>query len=425
MEFFQSSAILIIYTEDRLNVKSNMIHSRKLLFSLLSAFLLLSISFSGFAFFPPAEKQQADSVPKLDSMNRSILQEYIAHDPITVNNDEELAAAANSGVGSANDPYIITGRNITGFPTDGIYIRGTTKHFRVENCRVSDCERGIVVDNVTSGTVSITNNICFNNTLFGIHILYSEFSNITVNLCTDNGGIENRGCGLYLYYSGSSTLTNNTCNYNEDGIELILSPSSIIADNICNANRDNGISLWLSGSSILVNNTCNNGFIGIDLYDSDSSALINNICINNSKGIDFRISGFSHLTKNTCNDNRRYGISIDTSGYSILSNNTCNNNNGSGIFLYDSGLSTVANNTCNNNDGYGISLFDSSSVTLINNICIDNSEGEIYIITGVTQDFTTPTTTREPNFIDNISDRLFLFLIVIVFLLTIVRIKKE
>ncbi|MFX0150636.1 MAG: right-handed parallel beta-helix repeat-containing protein, partial [Candidatus Hodarchaeota archaeon] len=206
-----------------------MIHSRKLLFSLLSAFLLLSISFSGFAFFPPAEKQQADSVPKLDSMNRSILQEYIAHDPITVNNDEELAAAANSGVGSANDPYIITGRNITGFPTDGIYIRGTTKHFRVENCRVSDCERGIVVDNVTSGTVSITNNICFNNTLFGIHILYSEFSNITVNLCTDNGGIENRGCGLYLYYSGSSTLTNNTCNYNEDGIELILSPSSIIA----------------------------------------------------------------------------------------------------------------------------------------------------------------------------------------------------
>jgi parallel beta-helix repeat protein len=401
-----------------------MVLSKKLLFSLLSV-LLLSISFSGLALFLPAEEQQIDSVPKSDSINRSILQEYMSHDPITVNNDEELAAVANSGMGSVNDPYIITGWDITGFPTDGIYIRGTTSHFRVENCRVSDCERGIVVDNVTSGTGSITNNFCFNNTLFGIHIRYSEFSNITANLCTNNGGIANGGSGVYLYYSGYSTLTNNTCNYNEDGIELILSPSSIIAANICNANRDNGVSLWLSGSSTLVNNTCNNGFIGIDLYDSDSSALINNICINNSKGIDFRISGFSHITKNTCSDNRRYGISIDTSGYSILSNNTCNSNNGSGIFLYDSGLSTVANNTCNNNDGYGISLFDSSSVTLINNICFANSEGDIYIITGVTQDSTTTTTTRQPKFTDNITDRLFLFLIVISFLLIILWIKRN
>jgi hypothetical protein len=39
-------------------------------------------------------------------------QSYTYHDPIRIDNDDELAAVANSGTGTANDPYLITGWNI-------------------------------------------------------------------------------------------------------------------------------------------------------------------------------------------------------------------------------------------------------------------------------------------------------------------------
>lgn len=96
------------------------------------------VSSSRETLFPTTEERHMESVPKINSILNSIPQMYSLHDSITVNNDSELAAIANSGEGSVNDPYIITGRDITGSLTDGIYIMRTTKHFHIENCSVYD-----------------------------------------------------------------------------------------------------------------------------------------------------------------------------------------------------------------------------------------------------------------------------------------------
>ncbi|MFX0050600.1 MAG: hypothetical protein ACFFAJ_01830 [Candidatus Hodarchaeota archaeon] len=57
--------------------------------------------------------------------------------PISINNDNELAAVASSGTGSVVDPYIITDRKITNSTSNGIYITNTTKYLRIINCQIT------------------------------------------------------------------------------------------------------------------------------------------------------------------------------------------------------------------------------------------------------------------------------------------------
>jgi parallel beta-helix repeat protein len=135
------------------------------------------------------------------SANSSLSQDYIVHDPISVTNDNELAAVANSGTGTVTDPYIITGWNITGSSTHGISITGTTQHFRVEKCWIESSVEygscGIYVDNVSAGTTTIINNTCNSN-------------------CN----------GISLWYANSLTVINNTCNSNTTPATTMVSVAS-------------------------------------------------------------------------------------------------------------------------------------------------------------------------------------------------------
>ncbi|MFX0053171.1 MAG: nitrous oxide reductase family maturation protein NosD [Candidatus Hermodarchaeota archaeon] len=251
---------------------------------------------------------------------------------IEITNDNELATIANSGVGSANDPYIIAGWNIKGSTTHGIFITGTTKHFRIENCSVYACERGIVVESVASGTVTITNNTCKRNEEAGIEIDDSRSSNIT----------------------------NNTCNSNDVGISLEDSGSSTLSGNSIHANGFDGISLWNSENSTISGNfITNNGFFyyfglqaGISLWNSGSSTLSNN----------------------TVSQNGEVGIDLEDSGFSTVANNTCNNNGGGGIrlehsFRGSSDNNSIVWNTLARNGAYGIALSEESA----NNVILHNN----------------------------------------------------
>ena len=143
------------------------------------------MSTSGPALFLPAEERLMKSIPNLGSRNNSILKIYALNDLICVTNDD-IATVTNSSMESANNPYIITARNIMSSSTDDIYITGTTKHFRIENCSVYVCNQGIVVNSVASGTVTITNNTCNNNEYSGIFINSSYYLIIANNICNNN-----------------------------------------------------------------------------------------------------------------------------------------------------------------------------------------------------------------------------------------------
>ena len=298
----------------------------------------------------------------LVSVNRSTSQSYVVHDAITITNDGELAAVANSGTGTANDPYIIAGWNITGSPTHGISVNGTIKYFKIENCWIGSSNfHGIYVDSIASGTATIIKGTCNNNGENGISLVHSGSSTITNNTCFDNGGR-----GISLEDSGSSTVANNICNSNHYGIRLEHSGSSTIANNTCNDN-DRGIRLFDSDFSTIANNICNdNGGRGIRLEDSGSSTVTNNICNNNLyAGISLYVSGSSSVANNTCNNNRDVGISLEFSGSSIVvANNSCINND-FGIRIEFSFNDLIVWNMLVGNGAYGIELSGDSDINVI------------------------------------------------------------
>jgi parallel beta-helix repeat protein len=291
-----------------------------LLITLLLAFLSISLS-SG----------QITISSSLSSTNKSISQRYINHDPIKITNNNELAAVANSGSGTALDPYIITNWNITGAAVHGIYITGIKKHFRIQNCFIGySNNHGIFVENVPPGLTTITHNICNDN----------RYSSIRLSSTND----------------------------------------SIIANNTCSSNVGTGISLFRSYSSIVANNTCkNNSMTGISLGSSKISNLANNTCNHNDNyGIFVSSSGAATVINNTCNHNEQ-GIHLIFSNSSTVTNNTSNNNNWIGIYLYRSDSSIVGNNTCNHNHEYGLYFGNSfTSSTIINNTCQNNGEDAIF-----------------------------------------------
>ncbi len=337
------------------------------------------------------------------------------HDSISIASDSDFEVFP--GTGTAEDPYIIEGYNITTTSFYGISITDTTRYFIIRNCYVDARSSGIAISNVADGTATILNNTC-NNNGWGIFLGLSGNSTVSNNTCTNNG------CGIFLDFSGSSTVTNNTCSYNYgDGIHLYYSDSSTVTNNTCNNNYYIGIGLWFSGYSTIVNNTCNNNdYIGIELEDSGSSTVTNNTFTNcglyiDEKTVDAYLSytvennwvngkmlGFytnldstmidepvyGQLIFISCSDitvknqelnNATNGLFLYSCAYSSIIDNTCINND-RGIWLYYSGSSTVINNTCINNNGHGILLSGSGSSTVVNNTCNNSSDGIMFVNSG-------------------------------------------
>ena len=207
------------------------------------------------------------------SLNSSLAQDYIIHDRIRVHNDSELATIANSGTGTVHDPYIVSGWNITvDVMVDGIFITGTTKYFRIENCWIKGpppydfgAYSGIDIQNVVSGTATIVNN----------------------NICTS-------GYGIFLWETHSATVAHNICNNNlYTGIFIDHSNSSTITNNACTNNSGSGIYLRDSdNNSVIWNIQVENGNYGIALVEGSDNNLIhhNNFKENGQKisqGCDF------------------------------------------------------------------------------------------------------------------------------------------
>ncbi|MHA1420010.1 MAG: right-handed parallel beta-helix repeat-containing protein [Candidatus Heimdallarchaeaceae archaeon] len=291
------------------------------------------------------------------------------HDPIVITSDIDFEVFPGSG--TAEDPYLIEGWNITTTYSEGIHIQDTTKYFIIRNCYVEAGETGIYNNNVAAGTGIIENNTCSNNH-YGIRFYYSPSSTIvTNNTCNNNKN------GISFQYSGYSTIANNTCSYNDEyGIRLDDSGNSTISGNICNYNAVyDGIYLWYSGSSIVTLNTCyHNKEYGIYLDHSGSSTVSHNIG-NNDYGIGLFDSGYSTASYNSF-DNSFLGIYLVNSDFSTVFNNEFSENHHYGIKLDSSSSCSLSYNNLQNNQGYGIGLFSlSSSNTIHHNNFVYNNYG--------------------------------------------------
>ncbi len=87
---------------------------------------------------------------------------------IYINGDLDFGPSGYNfnGSGTAENPFIIEGYNITTTDNIGINIEGTTKHFIVRNCYVYAENYGIYIYNATDGTATIENNTCSNHNYY-------------------------------------------------------------------------------------------------------------------------------------------------------------------------------------------------------------------------------------------------------------------
>jgi len=336
------------------------------------SFFLLSILFP--CFLESKGELSSSKVP-IQTI-QTISQNLTVHDPINITRDSEFSEVAVNGSGTSNDPYILANWNITGSSTNGIYINGTTKYFRIENCVISSSNNyGIYVTNIAPGTATIVNNICNNNVGAGISLYYSNFSLLANNTCNSNYALYSpTGNGIHISHSSSLILVNNTCKYNTgSGLSLWFSNSSTIVANICADNGYRGLTFWYSHSSTIVSNICDyNAGDGLSLWHHNSSTVSNNTCkYNREAGLSLWHSVSSAVVNNSCNNNDGDGIHVYGGNTLILKNNTCNYNIANGFRLRQIYYSSITNSTCESNND-GASLEDSEFNSITNNIFLDN-----------------------------------------------------
>ena len=227
---------------------------------------------------------------------------YITHGAISITNNDNFTDYAFPGFGTLEDPYIIEGYSIITTNEIGINIEGTSKHFVIRNCYVNAGRRGINIEDVALGTVTVINNICMDNSF--------EF-------------------GIRLYKGSNAIITNNTCISSRDGINVHTSTGVTLTDNTCISNSYHGIKLEFSNSANLTNNTFSgNGFSGIFSWYSSFLTILNNTCKSNEIGIRLSNSDSGIIAYNLLQENEQYGTFLDlTSDNNVIHHNTFVDNN--------------------------------------------------------------------------------------------------
>jgi len=277
---------------------------------------------------------------------------------ITISNDQNFTDYGFSGIGTAENPYIIENYTIEAYDYhNGIAVRDTTKHFVIRNCTVRAFWSGIFLVNVTNNTATIINNTCFVYPpalgSIGIGILNTNGAIITNNYCTrgqSNINFEEGTWGIFIQNANYSIVENNICEKQDmDGINSIFNENSIITGNNCSFNRG-----------------------GIMLYDTIDNTVINNSLEWNDGGASIARSNVQ-VVNNSISFNERSGINIHKSKDAVLTDNVIEFNGGYGITAIDSDRCEITYNLIRNNTGYGVFLdLESRYNTVHHNYFIHN-----------------------------------------------------
>jgi len=357
-----------------------------LLIILFLIYLISLITYSSFYFEVISNKDNIDLHQKKDS-------DYIFfNETIKIYNDSAFLYYNFIGSGTPTDPYIIENLNISTKDHYGIHIANTSSIFIIRNCIIDAADIAIFIEYTAYNSTTIENNKCI-NTKNGIKVVFSPYSKILNNFCSNN-----LRSSIYLAGSSFSTIVNNTCennknvgirvdhssnislvnnqiqNNNENGVFLYFITNSEITSNNISSNSKNGIKIYYSNFVIITKNFIkNNGYNGITgefLYKStiennivsyntldgiklsgcnDTKIINNTVSMNFDDGIDLLFSPSSIFDDNLLIQNNREGIKFLYSPFSEIKNNTFSKNGNNGLFLKYSSFSDIVNNNFSNN----------------------------------------------------------------------------
>ncbi len=266
----------------------------------------------------------------------STIIQYVEHGPIMVENDTALENVSSSGIGTPTNPFIIENLNITNFSLGAIWITNTTKDFIIRNCWIngegnSTSMYGIIVGALQSGTPYVLNNIVKGCRVYGITVYFSDSGVIDGNYCEENHvGILVAGFDI--------TVSNNICFNNSDGIYTYpageqLSRNMKIINNSFTYNNHSGINLqYTSANEITGNEVLYNKYGIFASILEDSTISFNRLEQNSDYGIfimNKEVEGYPYTTKG---NSIHFNTFIDN-GY--LTNHSQAFDNGTYEFWYD------------------------------------------------------------------------------------------
>ncbi len=178
----------------------------------------------------------SDNYLKVESLSNVRIKTCIK--VFNINGNAQLQAAASSGNGTYDDPYIIEDLVINegGSSNFCIYIENTNAYFILRNCTATNGEEGITLDNVTNALI-------MNNTVYscnyGISVRTSSYNCTLLN--NTIYGISQ--IGIYLYFVDKFDVINNrvySCGWS--GIKAYSGQLHNISYNYLHDNHD-GVSL--------------------------------------------------------------------------------------------------------------------------------------------------------------------------------------
>jgi parallel beta-helix repeat protein len=235
----------------------------------------------------------AGTLPAKSLLPESVHETISAHLPIRINGNGDFTAAngVTGGNGSAGNPWLITGWNISGHGYGYcIYIGNTTEHFTIRDCDIHDArqnfamyyytESGIILHHVDNATVS--QNHVYSNDFDGIYLHNSSHVSVAENIITGN-----RWGIMLMDHSSNNTISKNVVNASTDyGIGIIDSESNLVDSNNASQNANMGIFLGGSIRNTIIRNDVSGSLDGIWLDGSDGNTVSeNNVSGNSDHGI--------------------------------------------------------------------------------------------------------------------------------------------
>ena len=273
------------------------------------------------------------------------------HGKIVIDGDSQIAANVNSGTGTINDPYIISGWNIT---TVDIYTIG-----------IMNVDKPIIVEN------------CYLNTGM-YHLGFNIYLLNDTNVKILNNYIENSYKGIFV--SGVSTSLNknfiisgNTILTQLYGIQSIILSNSQISNNIISGLKYGGNTGFNSGTTNNVtfsNNKIYDSSIGIYSSNDVQSYYQSNIFVNDATGMDLEASINCTYTNNSVTSGST-GIQLIQGQNDKVSDNKLNSPV-IGIYISGLGQNVVDGNYINNTSDTGIVAINSQDGGTISNNMIVN-----------------------------------------------------
>ena len=204
---------------------------------------------------------------------RILPQQYVEHEPFTIDNSDDFVALGFLGEGSLSNPYVIEGLNITSTTQTLIKITDTTVYFCIRNNflnGLTDTDAGISLHRVTHGTID--NNIV-TNCASGIFLWRSKNTIVSHNTVSNS----TRG-GILLDESKNTTISHNTIPFcwSFYGIFLWRSRNNTVSHNTVSSCKEGGIVLDNSGNTTVSHNTVSSCIEGIILKNSGNTTISSN-----------------------------------------------------------------------------------------------------------------------------------------------------